>query len=389
MPTRLAALYVCLQGLCAAPPLDAADPETILEVIAEGYLANRTAFTHGKCRYTYSHGTAATEEDALAGKWSDHWPRGTREFVLHFRDDQLSVQAVAEEAQLAEAMRARAPVISPLNVLVNGDYALDHDGQINIARMHSPQAWALNIMYQPFNLALDTGRSDPAKTIQRYLRQREAGWEMQVQEGVELAGRRGVRVEYYAPGNSHRRRWLFDPELGYLPVVTEFHEAESGKFQERMFVDTVEHHQGAVFPTRAVSAAPTVDDRGVAYCEFHEMRVLELDLDYVPTDADLSINIPKNTQFQTGIDSRGSKTLYRGAPTPLVNITTNDVEPIFKQLMGIAEERARQQAAVATVRSPAAPPDTSWLWIPNVVAIVLLAIAFWWRRRRRAAAPRG
>jgi hypothetical protein len=37
--------------------LVAADPKTVLEVIAEGCLANRNAFTHGKCRYTYSHGT--------------------------------------------------------------------------------------------------------------------------------------------------------------------------------------------------------------------------------------------------------------------------------------------------------------------------------------------
>jgi hypothetical protein len=387
----LAAWVFCALAAGEPPRLGAEDARTTLEVIAEGYLANRAAFTHGKCRYEYSHGTAATEEDARAGKWSDHWPRATREFVMHFRDERLSIQAISDDATLSRQMRAGAPVLSPMNILVNGDYAMDHDGLINTAILHSPKAWALKIRYQPFNLAED-GESNPGSALAAYLRGERPDLVVTVIEQAELAGRQGVVVDYSSPIGSHRVRKLFDSSLGYLPAITEWYRADTGKFDRRTFVEEVHRHHGAVFPLRAVSAAPTVDQHGVAYCEVREMKVLELDLDYIPTDADLTIQIPRNTQFQDGISSKGSKTLYRDSPEPLVRISANDVKPIFDQLQEVAAERARDESAAMSIRTPPASGRRGsilpWLLAANVGALAVI-IGIYWQRRRRGQQAAG
>ncbi len=321
----------------------ASDIRAELEEIRNGYLANRSAFSHGMCRYTYTIASADSEADALQGKRNDRRPAISRESTLFFDGDAYTIKVAPDAAAVRRAIEEDQGLIVPITIACKGGYAIDHDGLINNAILHGPGSFRLTVRYHPYNLAADADTS-PAKSIE-YAASREFELaDFRVERDVIRDGHAYVKLSLTADYNSREKICWIDPNRGYLPFVTEYVHHKTGEFAGRMFLLKVHEERGAFFPLHAIHVIPRRQQNGTSYSEVREMKVSQLDLSYQPTAEDLTIRLSKHTQYSDGINPNTAKSLFREGTAEYAPVSVNDIEGIFNQLQALAVERAKEDA---------------------------------------------
>jgi hypothetical protein len=380
----LAALYLGLGGIAAL----AVDDRAELEIIKQGYNANKAAFVKGKCRFRYALRSAATEADAIAEKWNQHGPQDSVESTLYWKGDMLALRMAINNDELVAKIKNKEPLITPMNVARKGPYAIDHDALVNNAIIHSPQHYDLNIRLYPFNLAEDSERCDPASTIEFAEAHKFEDCHFTIDKGLLREGRKWTRLVYRRSANSRDRHFYIDPERGYLPFITEMfrHGAKPQEPPWRMRLLDVHREGGAYYPLHAMLVMQRPAYNGSpAFVDVREMKVLELDLNYDPTPDDLTIELPKYTQYYDGVNPNTSKTLYASAKTAFVRLSVNDIEPLYHKLQSLATQRAQAQAArvARTVIKPERSTSRLWLIVTINCAVVVMLLGVLLVRRRR------
>jgi lysine/ornithine N-monooxygenase len=141
----------------------------------------------------------------------------------------------------------------------------------------------------------------------------------------------------------------------------------------------------------AMLIVPRTPGNAVPYVEVREMKVLELDLRYRPTQADFTLHLPKHTQYWDGVNPRTAKTLYRDQDAQFAPVSVNDIEPIYNKLQAIAKESERKEAGLAARRDVRTVRTESKMYyvlaVLNGLAIAALAAIYLIRRRRGAPPP--
>lgn len=374
---------------CTSSSHSADIPEE-LEVIREGYLANRAAFTRGKCRFTYSIWYADSEADALAGK-----PRGTepplsRESTLFMDGDAFTIKVELDGRRIVEEMRANRGIIVPTTIAKKGEYAIDHDALINTAVVHSPSNRRLKVPYHPFNLAVDADVGSPASFITYAAGRGFEGVEFEVEQNAVRDVIPYIKLSINASYNSHNKVMWIDPKRGYMNYITESFRRRTGEFTSRMYLREVHEENGAFFPMHAIDISPLRATDGTSLVQVREMRVEELNLSYHPTREDMTIYLPKHTQYSDGVNPNTAKSLFRDGDAEFAPIHVDEIEGIYHQLQALAKERAEEEAAAMAVRTPPSPrPRGSvlyWLAGVNLAALALILAVYWQRRRSRQTA---
>lgn len=337
------AIFIFCGLLNPIGPALADDVQSQLKELKEGYLANRSALQHGKCRFRYTRLTADSEADALAGKWNDSRPRLNRDYTYFFDKDAFVIKTDLDREKLAKEIRSDDGLLVPETVAAKGDYAIHHDGVVNNAIVYSPKNKKLHVRYQPFNLALDADIS-LAKSIDYAAARNFEGANYGI-EKVKLDDRPYVRVTNAAEYNSSDIVYWIDPTRGYLRFRSEFISRRTGKLSSWMRLLEVHEENGTYFPTHAMQISPRRTVDGDSYVEVDEMKVEELDLSYKPTPEDLSISLPNSTQYYDGVNPNTAKTLYRSSKDPLIPISVDSIEGIYNTLQEIAKQRAKENAA--------------------------------------------
>lgn len=363
----------------AGPPQD----HQQLKVIAESYRANKAAFAHGKCRFTYSIRTARNEADAIAGKWSNDREHVTSEMTLYFRGDTVTVKTKLDNDRLVAAIEHSEPVITPINIAVKGGFAIDHDGLLNAAIVHSPSSNHLNIRMHPFNLADDSQSMDPASILEYSEALKFDGVEMTVEEHVVRDGREYVLINRSAKDDSHDARYYIDPEQGYLPIVTEYYEKDGQRaLYSRMLLLDVHREDNACFPMRSIKLLTRKNADNNDFQQVREMKVVELDLQYQPTAEDFTLRLPKHTQYSDGVNPNSAKSLFRDKGPAFAAVSVNDIEGLYGQLQNLAAGRAKDEVIV---RSRPARGSQQWYWVIGTNLLALGVIIVILLRRRSAA----
>ena len=324
-------------------PATANDVRSQLKELKEAYLANRSAFEHGKCRFRYTRTSADSEADALASKWNDKKPRLNREYTFFFDKDSFTIKTDLDREKLAKELQSDDGLLVPETVAAKGAYAIHHDGLVNNAIVYSPKNDKLHVRYHPFNLARDADVSLASSVDYASARNFE-GANFRIDQ-VKLDDRSYIRVTQAADYDSiNVVRWI-DPSRGYLSFRTDYIRPRTGELSSQMYLLDVHEENNAYFPTHAmlIDPVPSADD--TAYVEVHEMKVEELDLSYKPTPEDLSISLPNSTQYYDGVNPKTAKTLYRNSKERFVPISVDRIEDIYNTLQEIARQRAKDAAA--------------------------------------------
>lgn len=392
--SRRAGCAGCVFAMCLlfGLPVFGSDIPPELDVIRQGYLENVAAFLRGKCRFTYSIQSAESEADAIAGKWNSVIQRIERTNMLYLDRDAFVIKVELDGKKIAEEMNSNAGLIVPTTIARKADFAIDHDAVINTAIVHSPANWKLTVPYHPFNLAIDSGSWAPSANIEFAAARSFQGASFEVDTNSVRDDRKYVKMTIKADYNSHHNTYWLDPARGYLQFVTESHNARTGELWARMFLLNVHEEAGAFFPTHAMIIKPFRRSNGTPYVEVREMKVDELDLSYVPTKEDMTIHLPKHTQYSDGINPNTAKSLYREGDKEFAPIHVDEIEGIYNKLQGLAVERAKEDAASASVRNPGPSVKRGstlyWLAAINLAVVgVLVALFFRSRRRRTEKTP--
>jgi hypothetical protein len=321
-----------------------ADNRKFLHQIADGNQQNKASFSHGKCRFTYSMMTADSEQDALNGKWNDVKKPLTSEFLLFFRDDALTVKLTIGPDELRQKLARRETVIYPESYAQKGKFAIDFDPFIGTSILYSPANKRLNVRMHPFNLAVDSSGCDPESTIAYAEKQKFEGIDFGVEENVMRGDHKYLMLKSAAKNDSHDMTFYLDPQKGYLPFITEeFAKNGTRDLFARMSLLKVHREGDRYFPIHAIRTCPRKPTRGPTYVSVREMKVVEFDLNYHPTPEDLSLQLPKDTQFSDGVNPKTAKSLFRDGLPGIAQVSVDDLEGIYNLLQNIAAERAQNE----------------------------------------------
>ena len=230
---RLLVFVFMISGGFSVSQAKADDSET-LRIIAELYKANKSSFRSGKCTFKSSIVSADNENDAIRRKWNNSEEHCDVTGTLYFLDDALSIKVDIDNDDLVRRLEESAPMITPVNIVKKGSYAIDHDALVNTAIVHSPNNYALNIRYHPFNLAEDSAFGDPATAIDNAVASNFDGTEFSIEEDVLRGGQSYLLLKKSRRNDSHDKWFYIDPHRGYLPFITEYYHKTSGELFSRM-----------------------------------------------------------------------------------------------------------------------------------------------------------
>lgn len=319
-----------------------AEDQELLRQIADGYQQNRASFRHGKCRFTYTMATADSEQDALKGKWNDVRKLQTNEYWLFFRDDAMVVKHTIGPDELRQKMRTETVTYSE-SYARKGQFAVDLDAAVGNSIVYSPANNRCNVRMHPFNLADDSERIDPSSRITYAQNQMFEGIDLRVKENVIRDDHTYLELKIAAKRSSLDVTHYLDPQQGFLPFITEyFVKNETHDLFSRMSLMKVHREGDRYFPLHAIGVYPSKPTSGPAYVRVREMKVVEFDFKYQPTDEDLTLQLPKDTQFSDGVNPMTAKSLYRDGQPGIAEVSVNDLEGIYKLLQQIAAERERK-----------------------------------------------
>ena len=385
---QVSVVVLVFGAICArqfvVEPVKADGLQTQLEVLKEGYMANRSAFRQGKCRFQVSRWSADTEAAAQDGLRNSKLPYLTRNYTYFFDGDAFTIKTELDGEKLAEEIESDNGLLVPTNVAVNGGFGIDHDPIVNNAIVHSPTNYNLTIRYHPFNLASDAPVS-LASSVEYASARNFEGARFTLGQ-AELNGKPYIRVASSAEYNSLDKTAWIDPSRGYLSYRIDYVRSRSGKFRSRMHLLDVREVDGAYFPIHALRITPIPSLEDPLYIRVDEMKVEELDVSYKPTPEDLSISLPRTTQYYDGINPNTSKTLYRDAEERFVSISVDSIEEIYNKLQGIAEQRSEEEAALAKLRDVSEGGDdqtTMYLIVGvNLLVVVVIFLALYIKKQR-------
>jgi hypothetical protein len=168
-------------------------------------------------------------------------------------------------------------------------------------------------------------------------------------------------------------------------MITEWYQRDSGEMYGRMLIRDVRQEGNTFFPLHAMKFTTFRPLKGEPFTQVREMKVLELDTGYEPTEQDLSILLPRTAQFSDGLDSNTSKTIYRKSDTKFVEVGAHEIEKIYHDLQEIAEGRVEKQAAVTQRReigTERGSSKISILVIVNGILLFLILGAYLIKRQR-------
>jgi len=381
-------VIACIQNVGWA----AADAALVdkLRLVAEGYQSNKSAFIHGKCVFTFAYRRADTIDDALGEKWNDQPLQDVLGFTYLFRGDALVVRTpmdgnVGEE--IVSKMEGHRAIVAPINIAKQGDYALDYDGIVNTAIVYAPENNNLHVTMHPFNLAFDNDILDLAYVILTAEADSFESTQLEVVENAVYEDREYLLVKQTdnSTGAPYHYHHYVDPARGFLPFITEGYHS-SGKLHFRMVLLEARQDGANYFPLHAMMLLPRVPTEKAPYIDVREMKVLELDLEFEPTDEDLVVHLPKNTQFSDGINSNTAKSLYRDGDEDFPAVSTNDIKGIYDELQTLAVEREEEAAIRAEhgiVQAPQSATRRYVLFAINAVLIAGVIVLFLWSRRKK------
>lgn len=388
----LCALFSATDGFIIAD--DAAD--SLLVTIAESYKANKAAFSSGSCRFTFRYAGAQDEEKALRGSWLKNIRTVSSDIEWCFRDNEHVFKMVINNDELVRNIADNKPMVLPLNVVIKGEYALDHDPIVNNAIIHSPEDYSLNVRYSPFNLAEDSEFSNPAALLASAAADRYKSWKCVVEEDVEYRGGLFTKLTITADPkiNSYIIVMYLDPSRGFLPIITEHFQNPSGEFRARMVVSDVLQAKEAFFPLHACRMIPAVTPEKQEYLEIREMKVIDIDLKQRPDDTDMIVSLPKDTQFKNGSNSKTAQTIFRNAKDDFVAFSVDDLETTHQLLQGVAIERDKLDTIYSRpIRSKSTPSSAltfrtfavilNVCFIVSIIGVLVVKSRKYWLRPNR------
>jgi hypothetical protein len=377
----------------------AGDPPITITDVLDSHTANLDGFTRFTCRYDRTFATAASVEDALAGRYTRR-PRTAK--VLWVRDGKrMSLKVVQDEETTNELKNPKVtPMpgqpnlgIGPLLPHVTQEYLTNPNATLSYLEQHacanvapSPNSHP-RLAYLLFGCACSTvedRRSCEDQGVQlSALHAREPG--------KISAGRHTVDNKDYiklstdttsltGAKNTLIREYLVDPARGYqfvrwydLPSVD--HPAASRLHLE--YPDPRDCGNGRWFPGRVVRMIYADASRQWLV---YDSRVTELVVDKAPDPAHFTIRMPAGT---TVMDFDDSRKRFKTKQPETIDI--DDIPTLYKMTQSAAENPL-MDTAVEVHR----PNRYRWaIWGGSVAAVVLVAgvVRRVFRRRAPAAPP--
>lgn len=305
-----------------------------LRQIAEGYKANRAAFTFGKCRIRYASHEAETLEDALAGKWKEP-QRKPFDTTICFRDDALVWKTSIGQQNFAK----------------KGRFALEQNG--NSAVVYSPRYFRFDDVRHPLDWVIDLGVAFPSlvSVISSAETSRFEGTRLTKEDRVVRDGKEFVLLKRRASsaGTELDADFYVDRNRGHLPVIAEFFRKGSAEPVARRVLVDIRREGQAWFPMRALLIEPLRSEEGKPRFEVREHHVLELDVTDPPGEKDMTIQFTKWATFRNQGDVNSERTLYAQVDADFVTASINDIEGLYRNLQEVSAERKRTVPAFAAV----------------------------------------
>jgi hypothetical protein len=305
-----------------------------LRQIAEGYKANRAAFTFGKCRISHENLSADTVEDALADRLNKPQKRKPFEMTFCFRDDALVFRTLPNEQNFAR----------------KGRFALYQNG--NTAVVHPPHSpFKLEDGFHPLDMLVSIGSESPSpvSVVSSAEARNYEGVELTREDGVIRDGKEFLLLKRRSAADDLDADFYIDRSRGYLPVMSEYFRKGSAEPHVSLFLLDIRRQGPGWFPMRSMLIEPRKTREGKPYVLVRDKRVLALELGKPPDDADLVIQFSKGAQFRNQGDPDSTNTLFANAAGDVVSVSVSQIEEIYQQLQEVAQENKRSGAAGAAI----------------------------------------
>jgi len=299
----------------------------------------------------------------------------SRGFSCIWENDTFAVKSDINIDEISLSIRNGTGLLFPYNALHKSGYYLDHDSLLMTAVVGAPDSGHLNVMYHPFNLAIDAPIGYYASISSAQLSEFKDPFFI-IEESVNKGNTKYIKVQETLKRTGMYTIYFIDSERGYLPFITESYIKKSDSLHSRMVIIDAKEYSGYWFPMHAMLTTKRIDGK----YEVREMKVTHLDFDFVPTSDDFSVSIPRSTQFQHPKDIYATKSLYRSSDQEFVTITANQLEGIYKKLLDQAiylrEAEANERKSPT---QPSVPASSSWhlmvylnlLFVAVIAAIVI------------------
>ncbi len=348
------------------------DPEAEARAALAAYGKNIRSFPAYKCRYTVTHGTAASIEDVRAGRYdvTAVWEHVTAVDGSNFRSSRQAKKLPEADGRgnMWKSLR------SPESCLRTGEDTLIYD-HAGTATLHKPDHH-ITVGFNPLDMGLFDSRLDDAPDALGAIPK----CHIFSDDVRPIDGRPSVGVQLVNSELGTRAliwRLALDPSRGHLPcrgVLAAAHANgdEQATGHEFWLLDAKDCGRGRFFPTRFVWVS-SPREKGGGQFRVTEYAAAELIVDRVPTREDLSIELPAGTTLALSHpDGRPSFTLQRDTA-----IHPDDLAGLVADL----EARLPPQSRTGLVARLA----RWWPWLAAGVggAVAVLLVQLLLTRRRR------
>jgi hypothetical protein len=364
-------LFGLLSATTAAIADDRADR---VRAAVEAFGRNIRGFSKFKCKYTVTHGTAASLDDLKAGRYV---VTHVCEHVTVADGPRLLARVAPKKVDGGDGEKGRAEVspCRPATWLSTGSEGMVHQFG-NLVDVWKPDGrWPGGL--NPLALGLSEAHLQETPDA---LVNRPEGCQLTTDDLPAIDGRPtvGVRFVVKIGPSSQTVRMALDPARGHLPCRTVVSETSTGGSRpasstwEFWLLDAKDCGRGRFFPIRYVFFSHHAgQERGY---RLFDLVVTELDPDHTPTREDLSVDLPAGTGLYLHRQPEGaSLTLDRNT-----TIHVDDLPAVISDL----ESRLPRRLDRPRLRELA---GRFWPWAALVggLGVILLAQLWLVRRRRR------
>jgi len=220
-----------------------------LRQIAEGYKANRAAFTFGKCRISHENLSAETVEEAMADRWKKPPRPRPFEMTICFRDDALVWRTLPDQQNFAR----------------KGRFALNQNG--NTAVVCSPDYFKFEDAFHPLDMLVSIGSESPSpvSVVSSAEARNYEGVELTREDGVIRDGKEFLLLKRRSTADDLDADFYIDRSRGYLPVISEYFRKGSAEPHVRLFLLDIRRQGPGWFPMRSMLIEPRKTREGKSY----------------------------------------------------------------------------------------------------------------------------
>ncbi len=349
--------------------------DSLLSSTHDKMRTNIDYFSSYKCEYRYGTYTSPSRDDRLTDKLPEAQEYKV-DYELYSLGDDYCIKLPGDSEYLKKAPGDQFP---PIMTVTRQGISLDFDTTLQNSEINLPQMGHPKTYFHPLNFATSSNQGSPMALLNAILTGTVPHLKATVTDYTSEQGS-FIQLIFVTEQGDMKGECLLMPEKGYLPHQITLSKISTGDIISETYVVSTFEKEGHFFPLVSKLFEPKID--GTFNVRF--IACSKFDPDYVPTERDLSLLLPKGTQFWDGVDPETSKTVYRESKDDIIVIDQKAVRNLYDGMYQLADERKVQakarEAAAADAAKRKANSRSYFFWL-NLLIVTIGATIYFARRR--------